>query len=187
MPKIVLKLYKNAEGKISTIEIPRLRAKATVKDNVGTVEYTGKIEDIPLITNILAPGLSALLEDFDSSTEKLLTHGTRVESVANITDGRATLYTVPIGRAFYILFYDLNIEQTAAGLIEGSLNYTPDAVTYYDFCYLRGDEAGNVYSLHESKSFTFMRLPYPYSITVWAGAVTRSDGAMVGVEVDANI
>ncbi len=105
MRSYAIKITQDAEGKISSINIPKLLS-ARISNVNGDVEFRGEKEDIPMCLDLLK---SAFYSGIKESNFRVLEAGTPIFRRATVVNAAAVLYTVPGGKVFYFFGFDLDV------------------------------------------------------------------------------
>lgn len=148
-------------------------------------------EMLELLRMIYPAQLKLAPEDVKVNVLKLLDAGKQIQAESSFAGpgwGIQVLYTVPVGKTFYLIGFDLLVNATNATLpYEGNLYFwdPAGAGTSYNIALLTVDVvgAGQNTSLHANGAFTLFRLPEGWSIRTYAANNSAIDSMITGIEI----
>ncbi len=102
---------------------------------------------------------------------------------SDVTNGIAVLYTVPPGRTFYLVGYDINAAPVNPAIaIAADLFYlADDLVTQWNVSNLEG--AIGCLNIHSSMALPYVSIPEGYSFRIYGDVNTHIFGTVSGVIV----
>ncbi len=168
------------EGKISSLIIPARNLKAWLID-ANNIQFQGDATDLGLALQVLR---AAFYSGIKANSLTLIDSGVFIHrSVIALVNATAVVYTVPGGKAFYLLGYDYNVRRTVGGLDELSSNMFYNDGVARPMVY--GDGTTTTDVIHSQLSFTLLRIEEGTTLSVTSDNLSSEVSTSVyGVEIN---